>query len=159
MRLLSVCSNSLFLIHLLSALILFVCVESVLRFPFHSRLCPRAQCNVKLHSALLLSLLLFPCVSPLILISPSLNSSFSPHLPHTLFMQQIGAAGCHDVKLVAPRLAGIASFLWWHNVVAMSYTFKQWFDVTAVSASLSNAGGGCHIPAGSTLSDKLMSSA
>lgn len=62
-------------------------------------------------------------------------------------------------ELAAPTLAGMASFLWWHNVVAMSYALKQWFDVTAVSASLSNAGGGRHIPAGNALSDKLMSAA
>lgn len=91
---------------------------------------------------------------------PSFGSSFTPpptcHLP-PFMLQQTGAAGCHDVKLVASRLAGMASFLWWHNVVAMSYTFKQWFDVTAVSVSLSNAGGGWRSPAGSTLSNKLMS--
>lgn len=87
------------------------------------------------------------------------HRSFSLHLPPTPFMLQIGAAGCHHVKLVAPRLAGMASFSWWHNVVAMSYAFKQWFDVTAVSAALSNAGDGCHIPAGKALSDKLMSAA
>lgn len=96
-----------------------------------------------------------PCASYL----SQCHRSFSPHLPPTPFILQTGAAGCHDVNRVAPRLAGMASFLWWHNVVAMSYAFKQWFDVTAVSASLSNAGGGCHVPAGKTLSDKLMSAA
>lgn len=149
-----------FVCFLLQPLLSLSVFFSVLCFPLHLCLCPPAQCNTSnptLPSYLLDCYSL--CVLPLVLISPSLSSSFTPHLPPTHFMQQIGTAGCHDVKLVAPRLAGMASFLWWHNVVAMSYTFKQWFDVTAVSVSLSNAGGGCHIPAGSTLSNKLMSAA
>lgn len=112
----------------------------------------------KLHFALLHYLLLFSVHHSHLLLSHR-HRSFSPHLPPTSFMPQIGAAGCHDVRLVAPTLAGMASFLWWHNVVVMSYAFKQWFDVTAVSASLSNAGAGCHIPAGNALSEKLMSAA
>lgn len=113
----------------------------------------------KLHFALLHYLLLLFSVHHSHLPLSQCHRSFSPHLPPTSFMLQIGAAGCHDVRLAAPTLAGMASFLWWHNVVVMSYAFKQWFDVTAVSASLSNAGAGCHIPAGNALSEKLMSAA
>ncbi len=51
--------------------------------------------------------------------------SLSLHLPPSPFMLHIGAAGCQDMKLVAPRLASVASFLWWHNVGAMSYALKQ----------------------------------
>lgn len=113
----------------------------------------------KLHFALLHYLLLLFSVHHSHLPLSQCHRSFSPHLPPTSFMLQIGAAGCHDVRLAAPTLAGMASFLWWHNVVVMSYAFKQWFDVTAVSASLSNAGAGCHIPAGNVLSEKLISAA
>lgn len=113
----------------------------------------------KLHFALLHYLLLLFSVHHSHLPLSQCHRSFSPHLPPTSFMLQIGAAGCHDVRLAAPTLAGMASFLWWHNVVVMSYAYKQWFDVTAVSASLSNAGAGCHIPAGNVLSEKLMSAA
>lgn len=101
----------------------------------------------------------FPCASNSHLPLSQCDRSFSLHLPPTPFMLQIAAACCHDVKLVAPRLAGMASFSWWHNVLVMSYALKQWSDVTAVSASLSNAGNGCHVPAGNMLSDKLMSAA
>ena len=41
----------------------------------------------------------------------------------------------------------------------MSYASKQGLDVTAVSASLGDAGGGCRIPTGEPVSDKLMSAA
>lgn len=80
-------------------------------FQFHSCLSPPAPCNTS--NSTLLSHLLYcdsPRVLPLILISLALNSFFSPHLPPTPFMLQISAAGCHDVKLVAPRLAAMASF-------------------------------------------------
>lgn len=43
------------------------------------------------------------------------------------------ADGCHNMTLVARGITGMSSVLWWHNVVALSYTLKQWFDVTAVS--------------------------
>ena len=98
---------------------------------------------------------------PLILLSPSLDatdpSASTCHLPLSCCRAVQLAVTVRE--LAAPTLAGMASFLWWHNVVAMSYALKQWFDVTAVSASLSNAGGGRHIPAGNALSDKLMSAA
>ena len=98
---------------------------------------------------------------PLILLSPSLDatdpSASTCHLPLSCCRAVQLAVTVRE--LVAPTRAGMASFSWWHNVAAMSYTLKQWFDVTAVSASLSNAGGGRHIPAGNALSDKLMSAA
>lgn len=130
-------------------------------FPFHSCLSPPAPCNTSNATLPSHTLPLFPVLlaSHSRLLFSQRHRSFSLHLPPTPFMLQIGASGCHDVKRVAQRLAGMASFLWWHNVAAMSYALKQWFDVTAVSASLSNAGGGCHIPAGNALSDKLMSAA